>query len=242
LNYNHIIIAFNNNTTTRLSYFQTSITTSLSFIFVTDLRKILTMPLLPTPTVFTKDKPNTRGVGWYRYYEALSTLSSRDTNIDEIKKKIFPYRWASTALHMASYHDAVGVVHELLRLGSDVKTLNNYGETPLEAAISGNATRVVKYLTHYNSTTKSRHTEYRSTTKILFTPHALDRARERGIIIDSSLSLEKLEGFPIYSIDKGCIKYLDIDKNILYFMRGTCVVTMVRKSPLQTLECFMKCE
>ena len=195
-------------------------------------------------------QPTPCSIAWGNYYTTLSNLPSRDVNIRVILHKVFPRHWAPTALHMAAYYNVVSVVRELLRLGADTKDKNKYGETVLEAARSGKAESVVKFLTHHtNPSTKPKTSKipllplpfYHKSITLKYTPHALERSRERNIEIDWSLTLDKIIRFPIYSIDKGCTKYLDTNNNILYYLRGHYIVTMVSTTPLQTLRYYKNC-
>ena len=202
------------------------------------------------PYTNNTSQPTSCSIAWSDYYTTLSNLPSRDVNIKAILHKVFPRHWAPTALHMAAYYNVVSVVRELLRLGADTQEKNNYGETVLESALSGKAESVVKFLTHYkNTSTKTKRSNipllplplYHKSTPLKYTPHAIERSRERNIEIDWSLTLDEIIRFPIYSIDKGCTKYLDTNNNILYYLRGHYIVTMVSTTPLQTLRYYKNC-
>jgi hypothetical protein len=71
---------------------------------------------------------------------------------------------------------------------------------------------------------------------MLYTQHALERRHERGINLDSKINIENIKIMPIYTQDTGCVKYLDIKNNIVYYVRNNKVVTMINTNPIQMLK------
>ena len=60
--------------------------------------------------------------------------------------------------------------------------------------------------------------------QMVYTSHAKERTGEREIKLRDGLTLEDILKMPVYTSDNGCIKYLDIEYNIVYYVRGTNIV------------------
>ena len=71
--------------------------------------------------------------------------------------------------------------------------------------------------------------------KMVYTTHAKERTGEREIKLRDGLTLEDILKMPVYTSDNGCIKYLDIEYNIVYYVRGTNIVTLIKTDPIQML-------
>ena len=71
--------------------------------------------------------------------------------------------------------------------------------------------------------------------KMVYTTHAKERTGEREIKLRDGLTLEEILKMPVYTSDNGCIKYLDIEYNIVYYVRGTNIVTLIKTDPIQML-------
>ena len=70
--------------------------------------------------------------------------------------------------------------------------------------------------------------------KAKWTPHAKERCKERNIT-KSKIDIIVVKSFPIYTTENGCTKYLDLENNILYFVRHNTIVTVVATNPIQML-------
>ena len=73
----------------------------------------------------------------------------------------------------------------------------------------------------------------------IYTSHALDRGSERCIFIEKKLTIDEVKLMPIYTSNNGCIKYLDIKNNIVYYVRGNNIVTMIKTNPIQMLKYYV---
>lgn len=67
-----------------------------------------------------------------------------------------------------------------------------------------------------------------------YTPHANERCKERNID-KKSLNLEDIKKLPIYTQENGCVKYLDVSKLLVYYVRSNKIVTMIATNPIQML-------
>ena len=70
---------------------------------------------------------------------------------------------------------------------------------------------------------------------IRYSGHALERSFERQIKLDPKLTYDNIKSLPVYTTDNGCIKYLDMKNNIVYYVRNKKIVTMIRGNPIQML-------
>jgi len=59
-----------------------------------------------------------------------------------------------------------------------------------------------------------------------FTTHASERCKERSIS-KKDLKIEYVKSLPIYTTENGCIKYLDMENSLVYYVRGNIIVTMI---------------
>ena len=71
--------------------------------------------------------------------------------------------------------------------------------------------------------------------QMVYTSHAKERTGEREIKLRDGLTLEEILKMSVYTSDNGCIKYLDIEYNIVYYVRGTNIVTLIKTDPIQML-------
>lgn len=67
------------------------------------------------------------------------------------------------------------------------------------------------------------------------TSHARIRQKERNIQLNGTLTIDVVKKMPIYTTDNGCVKYLDIPNQIVYYVRGDKIVTMIRTNRIQML-------
>ena len=74
---------------------------------------------------------------------------------------------------------------------------------------------------------------------VLLTQHACHRCNERMINIKDGLTIEEVKKMPIYTSNNGCIKYLDVNNNIVYYVRGNNIVTMIKTNPIQMLKYYV---
>ena len=70
-----------------------------------------------------------------------------------------------------------------------------------------------------------------------YSNHAKERSKQRKIQIENTLTIEQIKRFPKYMQDKGCVKYLDMKKGVIYYLRDDVVVTVVKShNPIQMLK------
>lgn len=70
-----------------------------------------------------------------------------------------------------------------------------------------------------------------------YSSHAIQRGKQRNVAIDKSITVDEIKTFPLYTIDNGCEKYLDMKNGIIYYIRGKNVVTVVKShNPIQMLK------
>ena len=70
---------------------------------------------------------------------------------------------------------------------------------------------------------------------IKYSGHALERSYQRNIMLDRKLTYDDIKSFPIYTTDNGCTKYLDMNNQIVYYVRNKKIVTMIKGNPIQML-------
>lgn len=75
----------------------------------------------------------------------------------------------------------------------------------------------------------------RQNNRMRYSRHALERSNERRIKLTKGLTYDDILKLPIYTTDNGCTKYLDINNNIVYYVRNEKVVTMIKTNPIQML-------
>ena len=75
--------------------------------------------------------------------------------------------------------------------------------------------------------------------KSVYSNHALERARQRNININRDLKIENVLNMPIYKKDRGCIMYLDIASNIVYYVRDNSIETLIKTNPIQMLRYYL---
>ena len=73
----------------------------------------------------------------------------------------------------------------------------------------------------------------------LFSVHAMERKNQRKIKLDEGLTIDKVLKMPIYKKDRGCIMYLDVKNNIVYYVRDNVIVTMINTNPIQMLRYYL---
>ena len=76
------------------------------------------------------------------------------------------------------------------------------------------------------------------------TEHARERCKQRGIT-KKPINIVDIKKMPIYNTENGCTKYLDISnliypddplaEGIVYYVRGSRIVTMIATNPIQML-------
>ena len=67
-----------------------------------------------------------------------------------------------------------------------------------------------------------------------YTEHAKDRCKQRNIKT-KILDIDLIKKMPIYTTENGCTKYLDITNLLVYYVRGSKIVTMIATNPIQML-------
>ena len=67
-----------------------------------------------------------------------------------------------------------------------------------------------------------------------YTEHAKDRCKERAIE-KKPIDIDEIKNMPIYTTDNGCTKYLDTSNQLVYYVRGNKIVTMIATNPIQML-------
>lgn len=75
-----------------------------------------------------------------------------------------------------------------------------------------------------------------NSSKMRYSGHALQRSNERQIDLDKGLSYEDVCKLPVYNTDNGCTKYLDVKKQVVYYVRGKRIVTLIKTNPIQMLK------
>jgi len=75
--------------------------------------------------------------------------------------------------------------------------------------------------------------------EIMVSDHSRERIKERGIKIDTSLLTESyIKSLPYYT-DRGCYKYLDAKKQLVYYIRKCKhtlqLETIIKTNPIQML-------
>ena len=73
----------------------------------------------------------------------------------------------------------------------------------------------------------------------IYSIHAIERAKQRNIILNKNLKIENILNMPIYKKDRGCIMYLDIKMNIVYYVRDNKVETLIKTNPIQMLRYYL---
>ena len=67
-----------------------------------------------------------------------------------------------------------------------------------------------------------------------YTEHAKDGCKERGIN-KKPIDIDEIKKMPIYTTENGCTKYLDVKNLLVYYVRGSKIVTMIATNPIQML-------
>lgn len=67
-----------------------------------------------------------------------------------------------------------------------------------------------------------------------YTAHAKERCKQRAIE-KKPIDIEDIKKMPIYTTENGCTKYLDINNLLVYYVRGSRIVTMIATNPIQML-------
>ena len=60
-----------------------------------------------------------------------------------------------------------------------------------------------------------------------YTEHAKDRCKERHIQ-KKPIDIGEIKKMPIYTTENGCTKYLDISNLLVYYVRGSIIVTAIK--------------
>ena len=65
-----------------------------------------------------------------------------------------------------------------------------------------------------------------------YTSHAKERCKQRDIT-KQTIDIEDIKKMPIYTTENGCTKYLDVNNLLVYYVRGSKIVTMIATNPIQ---------
>ena len=67
-----------------------------------------------------------------------------------------------------------------------------------------------------------------------YTEHAKERCKQRDIN-KKPIDIDEIKKMPIYTTENGCTKYLDVKNLLVYYVRGSKIVTMIATNPIQML-------
>ena len=69
--------------------------------------------------------------------------------------------------------------------------------------------------------------------------HASERARQRGID-KKEITYDYMNSLPIYMRENGCVKYLDITKLVVYYVRKYTIETLIATNPISMLRYYAR--
>jgi len=96
-------------------------------------------------------------------------------------------------------------------------------------------TKVIAYLIKMEIYDDTQFTTYTKKSDNVFswTTHAMERKNEREINIDpSSVYMTHVLSLPYYT-NNGCYHYCDTKEGITYYVRGSEIVTIIKRNPIQ---------